>query len=106
MSDLELLGDLHLKQGQYAEAIVAFQKAVDHKQLDPKVAAALHRKLAQCYLAVEKLAEARAELDKAAAILKNARDAADPRNTQISGPKSSPAALPVKLIVSAPEKTA
>ena len=100
--DLELLGDLHLKQGQNEEALTAFQKAVELKQLDPKLSAALYRKLAQCYLALERIGEARSALDKAAEVLKNMQEAASAQNKPAAAKPA--AALPVKLIVSAPKK--
>jgi tetratricopeptide (TPR) repeat protein len=100
--DLELLGDLHLKQGQNEEALKAFQKALELKQLDPKQSAALYRKLAQCYLALEKIGEARSALDKAAEVLKNMQEAANAQNKPAAKPPA--AALPAKLIISAPKK--
>jgi tetratricopeptide (TPR) repeat protein len=101
--DLELLGDLHLKQGQNEEALKAFQQAVEVKELDPNESATLYRKLAQCYLALEKIAEARAALDKAAEISKNAQEAAATKNKQTTAKSPTPT-LPIKLIVSAPKK--
>ncbi len=112
ISDLELLGDLHMKQGQHEEAIAAFQKAVE-LQPGPKEAAGLYRKLAQCYLAQGKIDSARAALDHYAEFLKSAQEyneflksAEEIGNAE---PKSSPAkpsapALPVKLIISVPKK--
>src|SRR5207253_823874 len=50
--DYELLGDLHLKQGRFEDAVKAFQKAIDQKP-DAKQMAAIYRKLAQVYLNLE-----------------------------------------------------
>jgi tetratricopeptide (TPR) repeat protein len=100
--DLELLGDLHLKQGQNDEALKAFQKALELKQLDPKLSAALYRKLAQCYLELDRIGEARSALDRAAEVLKNMQEAASAQHKPAAA--KSAAALPVKLIISAPKK--
>jgi tetratricopeptide (TPR) repeat protein len=102
--DLELLGGLHMKQGQYEEALKAFQKAIEVKQLDPNESMALYRKLAQCYLALERVAEAKAALDKTAEISKNAQDAADAKNKLPAANKPAAPALPAKLIISASKK--
>jgi tetratricopeptide (TPR) repeat protein len=102
--DLELLGGLHMKQGQHEEALKAFQKAVEVKQLDPNESMALYRKLAQCYLALERVAEAKAALDKTAEISKNAQEAADAKNKLPAANKPAAPALPAKLIISASKK--
>jgi tetratricopeptide (TPR) repeat protein len=104
IADLELLGDLHQKQGKFAEAIAAYQKAVDHKGMEPKVSASLYRKLAQCYLIVEKMEDARSALDNAARIMKNAQEAAAAKNKPASVSKPATPTLPVKVIISAPKK--
>jgi tetratricopeptide (TPR) repeat protein len=97
--DLELLGDLHLKQGRYDEAIASFLKAVEMDP-GPKQAAALRRKLAQCYLGKGQDEKARAELNQAIALLKEVTDGKDK-----PVPTTKPAVvLPVKLIISAPKK--
>ncbi len=103
LSDLEMLGDLHQKQGRYEEALKAFQQAVDRKGLDPREAADLYRKLAQCYLTLDRIAEARSALEEAARILKNAQEFAEDKAKEAAA-KASAAALPVKLIISAPKK--
>src|SRR5262249_55025381 len=48
-NDLELLGDLHLKQKRFQDAIKAYEKAVE---LNPE-AKALYRKLVQAHLLLE-----------------------------------------------------
>ena len=89
--DLELLADLHLKQGQYKEALVEYTKTLE---LLPS--AELHRKLAQCYLGLHQMEIARTEVDRAIEFSKKSQDAKD---------KPKPVAtLPVKLIVSASKK--
>src|SRR5262249_31541888 len=98
--DLELLGDLHLKQGRYEDAIAAFQKAVE-KASGSKQKAALHRKLAQAYLMQEKNEEARSHIDRAIAFLKEAEDA---KNKPTPAAKAETTPLPVKMIISVPKK--
>lgn len=102
IGDLELLGDLHQKQGHYEEAITAFQKAVELKP-SPKEAAGLYRKLAQCYLALEKNEEARSVLNQYTEFLIHAQLVRNARNTSAAAKPSAPA-LPIKLIISAPKK--
>jgi tetratricopeptide (TPR) repeat protein len=98
--DLELLGDLHLKQGKYAEAIDAFQKAVKLKP-SAKQTASLYRKLAQCYLMLDQNENARTALDRAVTILKQVQDSKD---KLAAADKPTAKELPTKLIISAPKK--
>jgi tetratricopeptide (TPR) repeat protein len=95
--ELELVGDLHLKQQQYDVAISNYHKAME---LDPgdKLEASLRRKLAQCYLAQEKYEKARTELDEAMKLLKRGKDDKDKA-------ASAPAAvLPEKVIITVPKR--
>jgi tetratricopeptide (TPR) repeat protein len=62
--DYELLGDLHLKQGQPQTAIASFKKALERKP-EPKQGAAIYRKLAQAYLALGQDDQAKKALDTA-----------------------------------------
>jgi hypothetical protein len=96
--DLVRVADLHQKQGQYSEAIANYLKIVEWN-LGPKQEAAVHRKLAQCYLSLEQDDKAQKELDAAQALLKKEKDNKDK-------PASKPvaAALPVKLIISVPKR--
>jgi tetratricopeptide (TPR) repeat protein len=98
--DLELLGDLHLKQGRSADAIAALQKALEMAS-GSKQKAALHRKLAQAYLMQEKNDEARSHIDRAIAFLKEATDAKN-NSAPASKPEATP--LPVKMIIAVPKK--
>lgn len=97
--DLELLGELHLKQGKHEEAIKALHKAAELTK-SPKRKAELLRKLAQCYLTQGQDEEARTAVDLAITYLKKEKEAkAKP------APAAKPApTLPVKLIISAPKK--
>lgn len=96
---LELLGELHLKQGKYDEAIRVYARMLGETK-SPKVDAELNRKLAQCYLMQGQDEQARAFLDQAIALMKKETEAKDKPL-----PAAKPAAaLPVKLIVSAPKK--
>ena len=67
LRDLELLGDLHMKQEHYGQARDAFRKAMELKPT-PERAAALARKLAQAYLLLNNIKEARGALDQALAL--------------------------------------
>jgi tetratricopeptide (TPR) repeat protein len=102
VNDLELLGELHFKQGKYSEAITAFMKAMEIAKR-PKQKAELCRKLAQCYLMRQDPADlrnARATLEEAIAQMEKEEEAEDK-----PAPAAKPAAaLLVKLIVSAPKK--
>lgn len=97
--DLVLLGDLHMKQGHYAEAIAAYQKAVELKP-GPKEPAILYRKLAQCYLNLGEDEKGRALLDQAISLRKKAGD----EKEKPASPSQATASLPLKLIISAPKK--
>jgi tetratricopeptide (TPR) repeat protein len=94
--ELETVGDLHFKQGQYDAAISAFHKALE---LDPesKREAALHRRMAQCYLAQEQYEKGKAELDKAVALLKKGKE-----DKEKSAAPS--VALPEKVIITVPKR--
>jgi tetratricopeptide (TPR) repeat protein len=97
--DLELLGDLHMKQEHYGMARDAFRKAVELKP-DRKQTAVLARKLAQAYLMLDNLEEARGALDQSIALTKENANAKDKPT-----PATKPAvALPIKLIVSVSKK--
>jgi tetratricopeptide (TPR) repeat protein len=97
--DLELLGDLHVKQEHYGQARDAFRQAMGLKP-GRKQTAALARKLAQAYLMLSNIEEARAALDRALALAKEDADAKD--KPAPDNPSAAP--LPVKLIISAPKK--
>jgi tetratricopeptide (TPR) repeat protein len=101
--DLELLGDLHQRQGHYQEAITSFQKAMELKP-GSKEAASLYRKLAQCYLALERIEEAQTSLNRYTEFLKNAQLVRNPKSSSENAAKLSPTVLPVKLIISVPKK--
>ena len=96
--DYELLGDLHLKQGRFEDAVKAFQKAIDQKP-DAKQMAAIYRKLAQVYLNLEKDAQAQEAVQKAVEWLKKQQQAA-----KTPQPAEPVPALPAKLIISARKK--
>jgi hypothetical protein len=94
--DYEFLGDLQMKQGQMAEALANFQKALEVKP-DARVAI-LYRKIAQALLAQGKDAEAQQALDKA--LKAGKRSASESKGTK----PQRLVALPSKLIVSVPKK--
>jgi tetratricopeptide (TPR) repeat protein len=98
--DLELLADLHLKQGRYEEALTTLHKAVEMNP-GPRKAATLYRKLAQCYLAMDQNEKAKAAVDRSIASLK---EAADSKDKPASAGKTSAVALPVKMIISVPRR--
>jgi hypothetical protein len=92
--NMELLGDLHLKQGRYEEALKHYKEV--GKQAHK---AEFYRKVAQCYLGLEKYEDARGALDRAIALSKENSDGKNkPADAK---PKS---ALPVKLIISAQKR--
>jgi tetratricopeptide (TPR) repeat protein len=99
VSDLELLADLHQKQGRYHEAIRAWDRAVELKP-GANEAARVYRKLAQCYLTMGEDDKARAALDRLRALQKESADGRD----KTGAANKRAAGLPVKLIVSAPKK--
>jgi tetratricopeptide (TPR) repeat protein len=95
--DLELVGDLHMKQEHYGQARDAFREALALKP-GRYQSVTLARKLAQAYLMLSNIEEARSALDQALALAKEDTDAKDK-------PAAKPAAaLPIKLIASAPKK--
>lgn len=96
--EVERVAELHYKQGQYDAAIDNYRKLME-LNLGPKQEAALHRRLAQCYLSLAQDERARTELDAAQALLKKEKDDKDK-------PASQPAAaaLPVKLMISVPKR--
>lgn len=100
-TDLELLGDLHQKQGRFEEALNALEGAAAREPgPSPNEAFRLYRKMAQCFLALGQDEKARKALDHMNSLRKEARDAKDKQ-----APAAKPAAaLPVKLIISAPKK--
>lgn len=97
--DLALLGDLHVKQGHYGEAIATFEKALELKP-DSNEAPTVCRKLAQCYLNLGEDAKGRALLDRAITLRKKAEE----EKAKPASPKQAAVSLPVKLIISAPKK--
>ncbi len=93
--DYELLGDLHLKQGQSKDALQAYLKAVE-KNRDPQQAAAMYLKIAQLYLTLENNeAEARKAMDQAREHL--AKLGAQKKDTPKAKKPESP--LPPRLII-------
>jgi hypothetical protein len=108
LRDLELLGDLHQKQGKLKEAVKAFQNALALKP-GPKQAASLHRKLAQVYLLMEKDDQVKAELEKLKEALKRSEEERAfnyVKMMEATQPGSQPGAipLPTKVIISASKK--
>lgn len=100
-SDQELLGDLHQKQGHYEEALRAFMEAATREPgPSSKEAQRLYRKIAQCYLALGQDDKARKALDQ---ILSFEKESAEAKDKPVPDVKPA-AALPVKLIISAPKK--
>lgn len=101
VSDREILGDLHQKQGHYQEAINAFRSAAAREPSPgPNDAARLYRKMAQCYLVLGEDENARKALDLISALRKESADAKDK-----PAPAAKPAvALPTKLIISVSKK--
>ena len=98
--DYELLGDLHLKQGSVQKAVEAFKKGVELNP-EPRQAAALYRKLAQAHLQLTDQ-DSQKVLEKATEFLKRAQDETD--KAAKSPAATASAALPAKLIISAPKK--
>jgi hypothetical protein len=129
--DLELLGDLHLKQGQHAQAIDTYAKAADaareewtrqfgrlleanrqptvaDQQQRPEALKGMRRfmelqtKLAQAQTAAGKLDEARQTLEK----LQQVQNAMTQAEAATPNPATKPAGpnLPAKLTVSATKK--
>jgi len=102
--DYELLGDLHLKQGQGLEALHAYKQALD-KSPDAQHAAVICLKMAQLFLTVQKdEAAARRAMERARELLAQAAPAADksaPRPTAATGVAEP---LPSRLMISAPKR--
>jgi tetratricopeptide (TPR) repeat protein len=96
--DLALLGSMHLKQGKYSDAIAVYQKVLSLAK-SPNQEADARRMLAMCYVGMGDNEKARAELDKAIDILKKGKELKE--NPTAAKPA---AALPIKLIISAPRK--
>jgi tetratricopeptide repeat protein len=94
--NLAMLGELHLKQAKYGEALSTFQTMLELTKT-PQQEADVRSLLAQCYLRQGQIENARAELDKAVALIQKEKEAK-------AKPAAEPAALPVKLIVSASKK--
>jgi hypothetical protein len=92
--DYELLGDLHLKQGQGNDALKAYYKALKNNA-DAQHAAAMYLKIAQLYLSSENEAEARKAMDHARELL--AKAGADKKQTP--KPKKAESPLPSRLII-------
>jgi tetratricopeptide (TPR) repeat protein len=99
LRDLELLGELHLKQGKYEEAIRVFNRLLAQTTSSKEVTE-LYRKLAQCYLMQGQEEKARAVLDQAIALMKKEAEAKD---KPLLAAKPA-AALPVKLMISVQKK--
>jgi hypothetical protein len=97
--DLELLGELHLKQGKYGEALEVFEKAIQLRA-DLNALPTLYRRQAQCYLALGQDEQAEAVLDQLRSLL---RGAAGDKNKPPLASKPA-AALPVKLIIAVLKK--
>jgi tetratricopeptide (TPR) repeat protein len=95
--DYVLLGDLHLKQRQYEQALECFKQALKRQPDLTNQSPEIHRKLAEVYLGLNQVDQARASLE-----------AADPSAQKANRPKTPPPStkpeLPAKLIVSAPKK--
>jgi hypothetical protein len=117
--DHELLGDLHLKQGQNQQALEAFSKALaaldaEWKKTDlsrdedqairqmQQRLADLYTKQAQAQLAAGRSDEARQLLDKAKAAKEQAGKAAD--KAPVTAKPGGGPALPARLTVSAPKR--
>jgi len=101
--DEELLGDLHLKQGQPQTAIEAFTKAITQMEHggDNARLPDLYAKLAQAQTAAGKLDEARTALEKALELRRKANTAgANP----IRPPAKAATPLPARLTVTATKK--
>jgi tetratricopeptide (TPR) repeat protein len=129
-----LLGDLHLKQGRYKEAVAAYQKAVEshrkalenRRRAEPDLqgmtsvdvkgnlkAVELHTKLAQALLAADELEQALKtfqQITHASEALVKAYQSDVARQQTQRPPLSKPGEadpaipLPLKLIISAPQK--
>ncbi len=104
-SDYELLGDLHLKQGQGVEALRAYQQALA-KSSDVQHAAAMYLKMAQLYLTILKDdAEAKHAMERAKELLAQAPAKVAPlADKSAPKPKTAAPPLPARLIITAPKR--
>lgn len=98
--DHELLGDLHQRQKQYAKAIEAYENALKQAP-DDAHARELYRKLAENYLQLGRLEEARSHLDR---VLKGRDEKKAHVNPTGGDTFSAKSALPNKLIISASKR--
>jgi hypothetical protein len=95
--DYLLLGELHLKQRQFEQAAECFRQALKRQSELPNQAPEIHRKLAEAYLGLGQLDQARTSLE-----------AAGPSSQKPSRPKTPLSAmkpeLPGKLVVAGTKK--
>jgi tetratricopeptide (TPR) repeat protein len=109
-----LLGDLHLRQGQYKTAITAYEKALAlaqkalERQPDQKqqilTLTELYSKLAQARLGAGEADKAREALEHAMAYARLAEKASGKGEEGGGPPKESALPLPSRLILSVPKK--
>jgi hypothetical protein len=115
--DLELLGDLHLKQQKYAEALDALHKAVTavendlqknpsgpERRQELERLSSLYSKLAQAQLATGRMDEARATLERARGTSQEATRTAQGQTTAPAAAKPGGSVLPARLTLSAPKR--
>jgi hypothetical protein len=103
-SDYELLGDLHLKQGQGVDALRAYQQALA-KSPDSQHAAAMYLKMAQLYLTVQHdETEARQAMDHARELLAQAPNPAPLAEKSAGKATTAASPLPSRLIITAPKR--
>lgn len=97
--DLELLAELHLKQGRTQEAIAAYEKALELGGAGRQEA--LYRKLAQAYLALSETGkqDQSVAVRRALEYLRRLQDG----KTEAAPPAAGPQ-LPARLTLSAPKK--
>ena len=98
--DYELLGDLHLKQGQSKEALEAYRKAAD-KNRDAQHAAAMYLKMAQIHLTITRdEGEGLKAMNRAREILASLgrSNPEPPKPSKVNSPLSS------RLIITVPKK--
>jgi hypothetical protein len=93
--DYELLGDLHVKQGQSKEALKAYQKAAE-QNADAQHRAGMYLKIAHLYLTAEKNeTEAKRAMDRAREILAGV----GATKTQAVTPNKPASPLPSRLTI-------
>jgi hypothetical protein len=102
--DLELLGDLHIKQQQYDKALEALRRAAEAAEAAVKEAPAdpsrlktlgdINSKQAQALLAIGRLDEARALLEKAQQLKVGPKPVTPPKPADVGR-------LPARLVISA-----